>query len=190
MKAHWEDEEHVAFLKYLVEHKAEAGDNGMFKDTAMEHAAAAIAHLQVRGAVKDTKICQNKYGAFRRIHRVIEAIRNVSRWTWNNKTGASITPATTSSWDDYVTKHTQAKPFRNARWEYLEYLDELVTSPATGTNVFHPTVVPPSIQRSLPDTTSAILKGNTEPDGSDESDNEENDNEAVRTCSRHGISFF
>ncbi|TFK16781.1 hypothetical protein FA15DRAFT_553140, partial [Coprinopsis marcescibilis] len=57
---------------------------------------------------------------------VVEAIKKVSGWTWDDKTGASITPKTASSWDDYVAKHPEASRFCNKGWVHLSHVTQLI----------------------------------------------------------------
>jgi hypothetical protein len=40
-------------------------------------------------------------------------IQLVSGWAWDDETGTSITINLASSWEDYVKKNPQAKPFQN-----------------------------------------------------------------------------
>ncbi|TFK22797.1 hypothetical protein FA15DRAFT_671125 [Coprinopsis marcescibilis] len=139
MVASWTSAEETALLEFLVDHKSEAGDNGMFKLATFEKAAASIADLLTKGTVKTAKVCQNKYSAFRTTHRMIKLIKSKSGWTWSDETGASITPDTASSWDDSVAHNEGAKPFRNKGWSHLDLMEQLSPSPATGAGVFHPT---------------------------------------------------
>ena len=43
-----------------------------------------------------------------------------------------------SSWDDYVKKHPEAKPFRNKGWIHLRKFVDIMPSSTSSTNVFHP----------------------------------------------------
>jgi len=70
---------------------------------------------------------------------VIRAIQEVSGWVWDDETGASITPDTASSWEDYVKHHPEAKPFRNKGWPHFDQVSLLMPSLAVGANVYHPT---------------------------------------------------
>jgi hypothetical protein len=82
-------------------------------------------------------------------------IKAVSGWTWCDDTGASITPDTALSWDDYVAYHSDAKPFHNKGWAHLEKFSTLMPLLAIGANMFHSTVPPvaptqPLVASSLP----------------------------------------
>jgi hypothetical protein len=70
---------------------------------------------------------------------VVRAIQEVSGWVWDDETGASITPHTASSWDDYVQSHPEIKPFRNKGWPYFAKTSLLMPTTALSVNVFHPT---------------------------------------------------
>jgi hypothetical protein len=126
-------------VDFLVDNKAEAGDGGNFKKATFQRATTSIAPLHERGPVKTVKGCQNKWSSFRKLYRVIRAIQEVSGWVWDDKTGASITPHTASSWEDYVKHHPEAKPFRNKGWCHFANVSLLMPSSAVGANVFHPT---------------------------------------------------
>lgn len=74
----------------------------------------------------------------RKLYRVVVALKGVSGWTWSDSTGASITHAEASSWDDYQARHPEAKPFRNKGWPHFHTFATLMPSPNVGANVFHP----------------------------------------------------
>lgn len=61
-KAIWNDAETLAFVDYLWEHRAEAGDGGNFKDTTFNGAADHIAKHWTTGAAKTGKRCRTKWG--------------------------------------------------------------------------------------------------------------------------------
>jgi len=141
MPAIWTPREEAALVDFLVENKAEAGDGGNFKNVTFQRAALSIAPLHERGALKTVKSCQNKYAAvsllisflsyldyriaeqkikFRKVYCIICAIQLVSGWAWDDGTGASITVDSASSWEDYVKKHPEAKPFWNKGWPHFQ----------------------------------------------------------------------
>jgi len=59
-RANWKDQEVSALVDYLLEHKAEAGDGGNFKESTFTRAAAHINDLQL-GVAKTTKQCHSKW---------------------------------------------------------------------------------------------------------------------------------
>ena len=67
--------------------------------------------------ISDADIHHPPFFQFQKLYRVICAIQAVSGWVWSDDTGASITLHSTSSWDDYVKSHPEAKPFRNKGWQ-------------------------------------------------------------------------
>ena len=59
--ARWNEAEETAFLDFLIEHKAEAGDGGIPKAATFNAAAVAIAPLRIGGAPKTGKMCRTKF---------------------------------------------------------------------------------------------------------------------------------
>ena len=120
---------------------------------------------------------------FKRIYRVIQAIKEVSGWHWDDETGASITVDTASSWDDYIKKHPAAKPFRNRGWVHLQRMTDIMPLTVSGSHVFHPSQVlstaikspaesPTHASVSLPSTDSAAQITACVGDGSDNDEDE------------------
>ena len=61
-RASWSHDEEVAFLDYLVEHRSEA-TRGCFKDSTISGAINSIAHLHVRGPIKNRTNGTNKWNS-------------------------------------------------------------------------------------------------------------------------------
>jgi len=59
----WTSAEESAFVDFLVDHKAEAGDGGNFKTTTYQRVVGHLAPLRQRGAIKTVKACRNKWTA-------------------------------------------------------------------------------------------------------------------------------
>jgi len=59
--ASWTPAEETAFVNYLYDHKAEAGDGGNFKIVTFQNAFPIISPLWVKDAKKIVKGLQNKY---------------------------------------------------------------------------------------------------------------------------------
>lgn len=68
--------------------------------------------------------------------RVIQALKQVSGWTWNDSTGCSITVDNLASWEAYVEKHPGAKPFKNKGWKHLHVMSQIMPAVLTGAHVF------------------------------------------------------
>ena len=62
-KALWTAAEEQALVEFIVDHKAEAGDGGNFKQATFQQAALHLAPLHQRGTAKAAKTCSNKYSA-------------------------------------------------------------------------------------------------------------------------------
>ena len=99
----------------------------------------------------------------------------VSGWTWDNKTGPSITPATASSWDDYVKKHPDAKPFWNKGWPHLDKISLIILAVASGANVFFPMAPSTSSEPSSQDTLEGLSPAAavSKVDGQDDDEDED-----------------
>lgn len=65
--ASWSKEAEFALVHFLVEHKAEAGDNGKFKDMTWTAAADEMAKYHEKGAVKTAKMCKGKWARVSRM---------------------------------------------------------------------------------------------------------------------------
>ena len=98
----------------------------------------------------DADIHHPLFFQFWKLYRVIHAIQAVSGWVWSDDTGASITPHSASSWDDYVKSHPEAKPFRNKGWRFFTKVSLIMPSTTVGANVFHPTATLDEDQSSPP----------------------------------------
>ena len=59
--AQWNEVETAALLDYLVEHKSEIGDGGMFKMGTFNAAANAITEHHTLGPVKTGNMCKTKW---------------------------------------------------------------------------------------------------------------------------------
>uniref|UniRef100_A0A8H8CH26 Myb/SANT-like domain-containing protein n=1 Tax=Psilocybe cubensis TaxID=181762 RepID=A0A8H8CH26_PSICU len=74
LSASWTAQEELSFMKFLVDYKAEAGDDGSFKSATFQKAALHIGPFHKRKAIKNAKSCMNKYSMFCKIYRIIHAI--------------------------------------------------------------------------------------------------------------------
>ncbi|EDR11712.1 uncharacterized protein LACBIDRAFT_314239 [Laccaria bicolor S238N-H82] len=132
----WTPAEEEAFVEFLLDNLADAGDGSNFKKAMFQKALSHIAPLLQSRAVKGVKSCQNKWAALRRTYKVVRAIQEVSSWHWDDHTGASINPDTASLWEDYVKqRHPDAKPFRNNGWVHLQKMSLIMPSSTPGANV-------------------------------------------------------
>jgi hypothetical protein len=63
LKAQWNENETVALVDYLLDHKSEIGDAGMYKMGTFNAAAGHIAALHSLGPTKTGKMCKTKWRA-------------------------------------------------------------------------------------------------------------------------------
>jgi len=75
--AHWTPKEELAFVNFLIEHKSKAGDGRNFKVATFQKAAAHLAPLLERGAIKTQKSCRNKYSAVHHLSRINSPSRHL-----------------------------------------------------------------------------------------------------------------
>jgi hypothetical protein len=66
--AFWTSAEESAFVDFLVDNKAEAGDGGNFKTATYQGALGHVAPLYERGAAKTVKVLRNKWTAVCSLH--------------------------------------------------------------------------------------------------------------------------
>ncbi|KAF8326493.1 hypothetical protein F5887DRAFT_1196839 [Amanita rubescens] len=135
-KACWTEKEEEAFLLYLLDHKSEAGDGANFTNPVWQGVALHLQPLLQRGGAKVAKSCISKWTNMRKTFRVIQALKQVSGWTWNDSTGCSITVDNAASWEAYVEKHPAAKPFKNKGWKHLHVMSQIMPAVLTGAHVF------------------------------------------------------
>jgi hypothetical protein len=60
-KAQWDEDEIVALLDYLLDHKSAIGEAGSFKMPTFRAAADSISDLLVNGPIKTGKMCKTKW---------------------------------------------------------------------------------------------------------------------------------
>jgi hypothetical protein len=154
-KAHWTEADESILLDFLSALDATAGDGKNFKPFVWTAASGKLNPLVTKGGPKLAKSCKNKWQSvcscpfylfsavnmlqqLKKTHAVVKAIQAVSGWTWSGITGASIDESTSNSWEAYVAKHKDAKPFRNAGWIHFQKVSLLLPATARGTNVFRP----------------------------------------------------
>ena len=81
------------------------------------------------------------FDAFLNLHqsfRAIQALKNVSGWTWSDEHGADITPELEDEWATFLATNKHAKPFKNHGWIYLEKMADIIPITIRGTHVFPP----------------------------------------------------
>jgi hypothetical protein len=69
--------------------------------------------------------------------RAIQAIKNVSGWTWSDECGADITPELEDEWATFLVANKHAKPFKNRGWNHLEKMVDIMPVTIRGAHVFH-----------------------------------------------------
>jgi len=121
-KAQWNDDETIALVDDLLEHKSAIGEAGMYKMATFNAAAGHIAAHHTLGPVKTGKMCKTKWRSVRNflslivavslmcsdiqlktIYNSIQKYQGTSGFHWDNTTGASVgTQAEENVWNEYV----------------------------------------------------------------------------------------
>ncbi|KAI9428984.1 hypothetical protein BJY52DRAFT_1200712 [Lactarius psammicola] len=138
LKAHWTEADESVLLDFLLTLDATAGDGKNFKPFVWTAASGKLNPLVTKGGPKLAKSCKNKWQSLKKTNAVVKAIQAVSGWTWDDVAGASIDESTADSWEAYVAKHKDAKPFRNVGWIHLHKVSLLLPATTRGTNIFRP----------------------------------------------------
>ncbi|KIM91721.1 hypothetical protein PILCRDRAFT_52541, partial [Piloderma croceum F 1598] len=89
-KAQWDEEEIVALLDYLLDHKSAIGEAGSFKMPTFKAAADSISGLLVNGPIKMGKMCKTKWRTLKSTYSAIQKYQESSGMHWDYTTGASI----------------------------------------------------------------------------------------------------
>ncbi|KAK7012648.1 hypothetical protein R3P38DRAFT_2469036, partial [Favolaschia claudopus] len=92
-----QDQENL--LSYLVDHVADAGDGGNFRAATFRGAAIYMESSRTKGGPKTAKSCESKYRELRKLWKLVRIIQGISGWTWSDKHGVTVTPATQGTWD-------------------------------------------------------------------------------------------
>ncbi|KAJ7131877.1 hypothetical protein C8R43DRAFT_956835 [Mycena crocata] len=149
----WLPADCVALLEFLVTQRAAMADNGHFKPVVYRAAAVKLEAIRAKGGPKTFKSCQQKYGWLRKLCELVEIIKGVSGWHYNDETGVSVTPATESSWDDWVKVFPMGSRFALTGFPYYYIMEPLMPQKAKGSNVFRAgadeTPLSPAANRSV-----------------------------------------
>ncbi|KAH9039767.1 hypothetical protein EDB85DRAFT_1859343 [Lactarius pseudohatsudake] len=172
-KAHWSEADESQLLDFLLTLDSTAGDGKNFKPFWQSVRATSYPF-----SVADTLQLKKTYA-------IVKTIQAVSGWAWGDVTGASIDKATADSWEAYVAKHKDAKPFRNAGWIHLQKVSLLLPVTARGINIFRPSDASTGLDSSSamtpPDETvpdAPVASWDTYgPDGTQESRKSDNEDE-------------
>lgn len=72
----------------------------------------------------------------RKTFRIIQMLQGISGWSWDDELGCCITVDNAASWDAFVEKHPNAKPFRNKGWKHLHNVSQIMPVTVQGAHVF------------------------------------------------------
>ncbi|KIM92292.1 hypothetical protein PILCRDRAFT_57258, partial [Piloderma croceum F 1598] len=128
-KAQWDEEEIVALLDYLLDHKSAIGEAGSFKMPTFKAAADSISGLLVNGPIKTGKMCKTKWRTLKSTYSAIQKYQESLGMHWDYTAGASIeTEKEEEVWKNYVKHKPNAplKPFRTKGWKYLLKFEAII----------------------------------------------------------------
>jgi hypothetical protein len=72
----------------------------------------------------------------RKTFRIVQMLQKVSGWSWDDELGCCITEDNAASWDAFVEKHPNAKPFRNKGWRHLHKVSQIMPASVQGAHVY------------------------------------------------------
>ncbi len=123
-KAVWTPAQEQRLLAFLMKHKSEAGDGGLFKMTTYNTAATYLNNKKYTGATKTGEICKNKYNRvsctpayciltphthpttcqLRSYFWAVQELKgcSASGFSYDEELGAGITKENEQIWEDYV----------------------------------------------------------------------------------------
>jgi hypothetical protein len=64
-RAYWSTADEKALIKFLIEHRSEAGDGFNFKTPTFNAASLVLDAMRTQGATKTGKVCKNKWAQVR-----------------------------------------------------------------------------------------------------------------------------
>jgi len=101
-----------------------------------------------------------------KIHGIIIKLQGISGWTWSDEHGCGIMEDSESSWEAYLARNPEAKPFKNKGWVHFCKLDDLIPNAKVRcTNVY----------RALDGTTGTGSEGSGSREEGGETGNEGSD---------------
>ncbi|KAM5537002.1 hypothetical protein V8D89_009331 [Ganoderma adspersum] len=116
-KAIWCERNVKTLVKFLVKHKAMAGDSASFKMATFRDAAAHLAKKKYEGAEKMGAACKNKWGRLKKEFWAIQKLKKASGFSYSDSGGAGITADTEGVWEAFI---------------------KIMPVKAKGSHVFHP----------------------------------------------------
>ncbi|KAF9236555.1 hypothetical protein BU15DRAFT_49835, partial [Melanogaster broomeanus] len=135
----WTVDEETAFLSFLLDNKAAAGDGG-FKPVTYN---AAVVHLSEKfpmqtGGEKVPNSCKCKWTSLKKSYNAVVDIKNTSGFTWSDQFRAGIQSSSDNIWARYCkasTSHPAAKPFRHKSFPHFAAVEALVPRQGKGAHV-------------------------------------------------------
>ncbi|KAK0235160.1 hypothetical protein EDD85DRAFT_739700, partial [Armillaria nabsnona] len=93
----------------------------------------SLNEIRSEGGPKTGNSCKSKWNNDK--YHVVQALLDASRFHWDEKTGASITPESEHVWEAYCQSHPDAKEFKNQGWPFYDEVKSLMPIELQGKNV-------------------------------------------------------
>ncbi|RXW13177.1 hypothetical protein EST38_g12677 [Candolleomyces aberdarensis] len=141
-RVYWSIQDETALLNYLLEHKTEAGDGRNSKEPVFEGARAALQSAReadAKEAPKTLSSCKAKWSRLKATYELILKLKGLSGWSWDDRTGCSITADSQDVWEAFVVKNPDAAKFKNQGWVHLVLMSQILPDAVPkGHDVFRP----------------------------------------------------
>ncbi|KAI5897285.1 uncharacterized protein SCHCODRAFT_0233828 [Schizophyllum commune H4-8] len=127
------------FIKYLRDHKGEAGDGGNFKKVFWHSMVPYMEQYRTRGAPKSATSLKNKWNWHRAQYKAIKLIQSPSGWgAYDEEHGAGVNADTQDSWTEFTARHPECKPYAHKGYPWFDEVDEIIPTTVPGAHVFTP----------------------------------------------------
>ncbi|KAL1721216.1 hypothetical protein EV715DRAFT_288350 [Schizophyllum commune] len=127
------------FIKYLFDHRGEAGDGGNFKKAFWNTMVPYMEQYRTRGAPKSATSLKNKWNWHRAQYKAIKLIQSPSGWgAYNEERGAGVNADTQDSWTEFTACHPECKPYAHKGYPWFDEVDEIIPTTVPGAHVFTP----------------------------------------------------
>ncbi|KAF8799081.1 hypothetical protein BYT27DRAFT_7227977 [Phlegmacium glaucopus] len=137
--AHWSGDAVIALLNFVLSKKATAGDGMSFKTVVWNEAATIVNQIpRVKGGLKTSGSCKNKFAKLKETFHIVAAIKAQSGFKWDDKKGADIGPESEAVWEAYEKKNKGASAFKNKGWPWYDRMLPLMPTAPRGANTYQP----------------------------------------------------
>ncbi|KAF8578310.1 hypothetical protein K439DRAFT_1243776, partial [Ramaria rubella] len=130
----WSEADEAAFIEYLVEHRADAGDGGGFKTNVWVGLADMLNKLPTDGLSKTASKCRSKWTRAHTVYTMVMQLKNLSGYKYSDVNGIIVDPEN-SKWKEYcmyLQKNPGAERFVGRAWPHYKAMSCFMPSQARG----------------------------------------------------------